>query len=313
MKVVFMGTPDFAVGTLEALIESEDHEVVLVVTQPDRDRGRGKGLSFSPVKEVAVKHNIPVFQPERIKRPENVEELRKYPADVFVVVAFGQILSKEILEMPKFGCVNVHASILPKYRGAAPIQWAVLNGDEKTGVTTMKMDEGLDTGDMIMVSEYVLSPDETAGSLFDRLSGIGAETLLKTLKAISDGSAVYTKQNHEEASKVSMISKDMGRIDFNRPAIEVERHVRGMNPWPSAFTSINGKSLKIWKAAVVSGSGEPGQIISTDKDSFTVATGKGALKVTEVQLEGKKRMEVKDFLRGYQLELGSRLGENDGY
>lgn len=230
MKVIFMGTPDFSVGTLEALIAA-GHEVVLAVTQPDKPKGRGNTLQYPPVKETALAHGIEVYQPKRIREPECVEYLRKYNADIFVVVAFGQILTKEILDMPKYGCINVHASLLPKYRGAAPIQWAVINGETVTGVTTMRMDEGIDTGDMILKEEVVLDEEETGGSLFDRLAETGAELCVKTLAAVEDGTAAYTPQNHEEATHTGMIKKQLGEIDWTKPAAELERLVRGLNPW----------------------------------------------------------------------------------
>ena len=314
MRVIFMGTPDFAVSTLKSLLQSK-HDVVLVVTQPDKPRGRGKQVSYSPVKEVALEHDIEVFQPQRIKSEESVEYLRKYNADVMGVVAFGQILSKEILDMPKYGCINVHGSLLPKYRGAAPIQWAVLNGDEISGVTTMKMDEGLDTGDIILKKELVLAKDETAGSLFERMMALGAEACMETLDQLAEGSATFTAQNHNEATKTRLISKEMGKIDFDRSAEEIERLVRGMNPWPSAFTSINGKTLKVWKCAVASieeledceeslRSAENGQIVLVTKQNVYVKTAEGIIRLDEVQLEGKRRMICEEFLRGYQIEAG---------
>lgn len=308
MKIIFMGTPDFSVGTLEALIEA-GHEILLAVTQPDKPKGRGKSMQFSPVKETALKHGIEVYQPSRIREPECVEYLRKYQPEVIVVVAFGQILSKEILEMPKYGCINVHASLLPKYRGAAPIQWAVLNGEAVSGVTTMRMDEGVDTGDIILKEEVVLDKEETGGSLFERLAGKGAALCVKTLSEIAAGRAVYTPQNHEAATHTTMIKKQQGSIDWSRPAAELERLVRGLNPWPSAYTSLNGKTLKIWKASVVEKETgkEPGTI-EADKKNIAVQTGRGMLRLEEVQLEGKKRMTTDAFLRGVILETGMILG-----
>lgn len=311
MKVVFMGTPDFSVGALEALIEA-GHEIVMVVTQEDKPRGRGKEISFTPVKEVALKHGINVFQPHKIKDTDAVEELRKVEADVFVVVAYGQILSKEILDMPKYGCVNVHASLLPKYRGAAPIQWAVIDGERVTGVTTMKMDVGLDTGDIIDVLTYELAEDETGGSLFDKLMVLGGELIVKTLKNLEDGTATFTKQDDEKSTYAKMLTKQLGNIDFNMPAVEIERLIRGLNPWPSAYTSLAGKTLKIWKAKVVEKNydGEPGQLVEVAKDEMIVKTGDLALSIIELQLEGKKRMYIEDFLRGAKVETGMKLGGN---
>lgn len=312
MRVIFMGTPDFSVGTLEALAEA-GHEIVLAVTQPDKPKGRGKSVQFPPVKEAALARGIEVYQPRRVREEACIEYLRKYEADIIVVVAFGQILPKEILEMPRYGCVNVHASLLPKYRGAAPIQWAVINGEKVTGVTTMRMDEGLDTGDMILKEEVALAPDETGGSLFDRLAQTGAELCLRTLEAIENGTAVYTPQNHEEATHTSMIKKQLGEIDWTKPAQEIERLIRGLNPWPSAYTHLNRKTLKVWKAETVEETAgeqmEPGSIAGVTKNSIFVRTGQGLLKLVEVQLEGKKRMTADAFLRGFTVEAGIRLGK----
>lgn len=309
MKVIFMGTPDFAVGTLEAIIEA-GHEVLLVVTQPDKPKGRSGALQFPPVKECAVKHGIEVFQPTKIRLEENVEVLRKYDADIFVVAAFGQILPKSILDMPKHGCINVHASLLPKYRGAAPIQWAVINGDPVTGVTIQQMDIGVDTGDIILTKEIAIAADETGGGLFDKLAVVGAEACIEALEQIENGTATRTPQNHEEATHVSMISKEFGNIDWNKSAVEIERLIRGLNPWPSAYTKLCGKTFKIWKAKVTESEAEavPGTVIHVDKGVMEVQTGKGVLSLLEVQLEGKKRMEIDAFLRGYQIEQGSFLG-----
>ena len=309
MKVVFMGTPDFAVGTLEAIIEA-GHEVVLVVTQPDKPKGRSGALQFPPVKECAVAHGIEVFQPTKIRLEENVEFLRKYEADIFVVAAFGQILPKSILDMPKYGCINVHASLLPKYRGAAPIQWAVINGDPVTGVTIQQMDIGVDTGDIIVAQELAISADETGGGLFDKLAVVGAEACLEALEQIANGTATRTPQNHEEATHVSMISKEFGLIDWNKSAVEIERLIRGLNPWPSAYTKLDGKTFKIWKASVKAENtdAKPGCVCKVAKSSLEVQTGDGVLSLEEVQLEGKKRMEADAFLRGYQVEEGTLLG-----
>lgn len=316
MRIIFMGTPDFSVGTLEALIGA-GHEIVLVVTQPDKPRGRGKAMQFPPVKEAALAHDLPVYQPKKVREPECVEYLRSFKPDMIVVVAFGQILPKEILDMPRYCCVNVHASLLPKYRGAAPIQWAVINGEPVTGVTTMRMDEGLDTGDMIMKTEIELDARETGGSLFDRLAEAGAALCVRTVEEIQKGTAVFTPQKHEEATHTTMIKKQMGAIDFSRPAVELERLIRGLNPWPSAYTKCGDKTLKIWKASVVSedtaeaaaAEGKaPGTVVRVQKACLLVQTGRGLLSLEEVQLEGKKRMDVASFLRGYPLEEGLQLG-----
>lgn len=309
MKIVFMGTPDFAVGTLEAIIEA-GHEVLLVVTQPDKPKGRSGALQYTPVKECALAHGIEVFQPTKIRLEENVAFLRKYEADIFVVAAFGQILPKSILDMPKYGCINVHASLLPKYRGAAPIQWAVINGDKVTGVTIQQMDIGVDTGDIIVTKELAISEEETGGGLFDKLAVVGAEACLEALEQIANGTATRIPQNHDEATHVSMISKEFGNIDWNKSAVEIERLIRGLNPWPSAYTKLDGKTFKIWKAKVVSEENEyaTGCIIRVGKGEMLVQTGNGVLSLLEVQLEGKKRMEVDAFLRGYQVEEGTFLG-----
>lgn len=309
MKIVFMGTPDFAASALEKLIEA-GHEILLVVTQPDKEKGRGKQIQKSDVKLCAEKYNLPVFQPVRIKTPENVEELKKYDADIFVVAAFGQILSKEILDMPKYGCINIHASLLPKYRGSAPIQWSVINGDEKTGVTIMQMDVGVDTGDMLAVREVVISQEETGGSLFDKLAVAGAELLVDTLPLIESGSITPVKQDENLATHAKMLSKEMGKIDFETSAVAIERLIRGCNPWPSAYTFYHGKQLKIWKAVpeATKTTAACGEIVEVDKNSICVACGEGSLRITELQLEGKKRMSTHDFLLGVKVAVGEKLG-----
>lgn len=308
MKVIFMGTPDFAVGTLEEIIAA-GHEVSLVVTQPDKPKGRGKEIQFTPVKEAALAHGLEVYQPKRIREPECVSYLEKFQPDIIVVAAFGQILTKEILDMPKYGCINVHASLLPKYRGAAPIQWSVINGDKVSGVTIQRMDVGIDTGDMIDKVEVELTPEETGGSLFDRLAEEGAKLCVRAMEKIEAGTAVYTKQNEEEATHTRMISKKMGKINWGMEALEIERLIRGLNPWPSAYTSLNGKTLKVWRAAVIEGGDgdKAGCIVKADGKSLWIQTGKGILSLEEVQLEGKKRMLTADFLRGYHVVEGEFL------
>lgn len=309
MRVIFMGTPDFSVGTLEALIRA-GHQVVLAVTQPDKPKGRGGKMQFPPVKETALEHGIPVFQPRKVREPENIEELRKYQADVIVVVAFGQILPREILELTPYGCINVHASLLPSYRGAAPIQWAVINGETVSGVTTMQMDEGLDTGDMLLKTEVPLEPEETGGSLHDKLAAAGASLCVRTLKALEEGTVTPKKQGESPTAYASMLKKEMGEIRWEDPAISIERLIRGLNPWPSAYTGWQDKTMKIWEAEILeedSGQ-EPGTVVRVDKDGFLVQTGKGLLKVTALQIPGKKRMEADAFLRGYSMEPGEKLG-----
>ena len=305
MKVIFMGTPDFSVGTLEALVEA-GHEVCLVVTQPDKPKGRGKEMQFTPVKEAAVKHGIEVYQPRKIREPECVEKLKQYNADIMVVVAFGQILPKEILEMTSYGCVNVHASLLPKYRGAAPIQWSIIDGEEVTGVTTMQMDEGLDTGDMLLKTEVPITKEETGESLHDKLAEAGAALCVETLAKLQEGSIVPEKQGESTTAYAKMLDKKLGNIDWSKSAVEIERLVRGLNSWPSAYTHWKQKVMKIWKAEVVTdnSSKEPGVVAKVEKDGFYVQTGDGLLKVLELQIPGKKRMDAGAFLRGYTLEPG---------
>ena len=310
MKVIFMGTPDFSVGTLEALIEA-GHEVALVVTQPDKPKGRGGKMQYTPVKEVAVAHNIPVYQPKRIREPECIEELRKYNADIMVVIAFGQILPKEILEMTPYGCVNVHASLLPSYRGAAPIQWAVINGEKVSGVTTMQMNEGLDTGDMSLKVEIPLDEKETGGSLHDKLAEAGARLCVETLDALKAGTVTPEKQGDSPTAYAKMLDKHMGKIDWKMSAKEIERLIRGLNPWPSAYTrwNENDKGMKIWEAEVAEGQTDKaaGTVVEVAKDGFFVQTGDGLLKITALQIPGKKRMDAAAFLRGYQMETGTVL------
>lgn len=310
MKVIFMGTPDFSVGTLEALVEA-GHEVVLAVTQPDKPKGRGKEMQFTPVKEAALRHDIPVFQPKKVRDPECMEELRKYHADIMVVIAFGQILPQEILDMTPYGCVNVHASLLPKYRGAAPIQWSIIDGEEVTGVTTMQMDAGLDTGDMLLKTEIKIEADETGGSLHDKLAEAGATLCVETLKALEEKTVTPEKQGETPTAYAKMLDKKLGNIDWTMDAVSIERLIRGLNPWPSAYTMWNGKVMKIWRGEVLEASGEqmPGTIVAVSKDNFTVQTGKCQLRILELQLQGKKRMDAAAFLRGYKLEEMMRLGE----
>ena len=304
MKVMFMGTPDFAGVILDKIIEA-GHEIPLVVTQPDRPKGRSGALCPSPVKEIAIRHKIPVFQPEKVKTPENIEVIVNTPCDVCVVAAFGQILPKEILDFPKYGCVNVHASLLPKYRGAAPIQWAILNGEEKTGVTIMQMGVGLDDGDILYVKELPIRDDHTGGLLFDELANLGAEALVEALEKIDELKPV--PQDEAKATKVGKIQKELGRLDFGKPAEEIVRYVKGLNPWPSAFTDFNGKLLKIWWAKVAENDECPeletkecGSVAKV-KDRLYFKAADKLVEVTELQLEGKKRMNVADFLRGVNI------------
>lgn len=309
MKIVYMGTPDFAVAPLEALIGA-GHQVMAVVTQPDKQKGRGKEVQMTPVKECALKHNIPVFQPVKIREKEAVDKLREYPADIFVIAAFGQILSEEILKIPPLGCVNIHASLLPAYRGAAPIQWAILNGEKETGVTIMQMEKGLDTGDMLLKRAIPIEPKETGESLHDKLMKIGAELIVEALPLMEAGKILPEKQEDSKSSYASRLNKEMGRIDWNKDAGELERLVRGLNSWPSAYTFYRGKTLKIWEADVREGQSgkQPGEITQVGKDFVDVSCGKDTLRIYSLQLEGKKRMAVKDFLLGYDMQQGMTLG-----
>ncbi|MBR6322387.1 MAG: methionyl-tRNA formyltransferase [Lachnospiraceae bacterium] len=329
MRVVFMGTPDFAVPTLEALIDSR-HEVAAVYTQPDREQGRGRKLVFSPVKECALRHGIPVRQPKGLKKPETVERLKSYNPDVIVVVAYGVILRPPVLESAPYGCLNVHASLLPKYRGAAPIQWAVLNGETESGVTIMQMDEGLDTGDILAAERMTLSADETGASLFDKLSVLGGPLLLKVLDDAEAGLLHPVKQGESPTMYARMLEKEDGKLDFTKDAATLERFVRGLNSWPGAYTFRDGKMLKIWKAEVAGeeyantltegesltadvsteiGKAAPGTVISVDKNTFTVACGSSALRILELQPAGKGRMDTGAYLRGNRMEAGEVLGE----
>ncbi len=316
MKIVFMGTPDFAAGALEALIDA-GHEITAVVTQPDKAKGRSKELQFPPVKECALRHAIPVFQPVKIKTPESVAELKKYEADIYVVAAFGQILSQEILDIPKYGCLNIHASLLPKYRGASPIQHVIIDGEEKTGVTIMQMDAGLDTGDMLYKKEVAIETQDTFETLHDKLMVLGGEAIVEALPLLEAGKLIPEKQNDAESCYASLIQKSMGAIDFAKDATTIDRLIRGMNPWPSAYTSYKGKQMKIWKALpipAVQCEAEykdmlAGTVIKVEKDSFTVATGEGALQILELQQEGKRRMNTHDFLLGVKVMAGDMLGQ----
>lgn len=310
MKIIYMGTPDFAVAPLEAIIKA-GHEVSAVVTQPDKQKGRGKEVQMTPVKQCALKHGIPILQPVKIREQETVEELKNYPADLFVVAAFGQLLSEEILSMPRFGCVNIHASLLPAYRGAAPIQWVILNGETRTGVTIQQMAKGLDTGDMLLKKTVEIDEKETGASLHDKLMLAGAELIVEVLPKIEKGELIPEKQDESKASYYGRLTKSMGLIDWNQDAVSIERLIRGLNSWPSAYTGYKGKTLKIWDGEVIPGKAKeaPGTVTQVSKDSFTVAAGEGSIRVTSLQLEGKRRVPAKDFLLGYEVVCGLHLGE----
>ena len=304
-----MGTPDFAVPCLQSLLDA-GHEVCAVFTQPDKPKGRGYAMTPPPVKVLAMEHDIPVYQPKTLRTPEAAQQIREMQPDCIVVVAYGKILPKEILEIPPYGCINVHASLLPKYRGAAPIQWAVLNGEKETGVTTMYMAEGLDTGDMLLKSHTEIGPEETAGELHDRLSKMGAELIVETLKEVEAGTVRRKPQGDAETSYASMLTKELGKIDWGRPAGELHNLVRGLSPWPVAETVYNKKRLKIHRAKVVPGfGGAPGEV-ARRKDCFVVACGGNtALELETVQYEGGKRMGGKEVLCGHRLDQGAVLGE----
>ena len=307
MKIIFMGTPDFAVGTLRSLAEA-GHEITLVVSQPDKPKGRGHAMVPTPVKVVAEELGIPVFQPVKIR--EAKDALEKTEADVCVVAAFGQIIPASILHMKKYGCINVHASLLPKYRGAAPIQWAVIDGEKESGVTIMQMDEGLDTGDMLAKAIVPLDEKETGGSLFDKLSEAGGRLCVETLAKLEKGEITPEKQGESPTAYASMLDKKMGNIDWNKSAVVIERLVRGLNPWPSAYTHLDGKTLKIWACDVLPQSaskGESGEILEVTKDAIHVQTGDGILVLREIQLAGKARMDAGAFLRGYKVVPGTVL------
>ena len=310
LKIIFMGTPDFAVPSLKALIEK--HNVIGVVTQPDKPRGRGKKLMFSPVKEVALKAGIPVFQPENLKNDESIDEIENLGADIIVVVAYGQILPKRVLDMTRFGCINVHGSLLPKYRGAAPIQRAIIDGETVTGITIMYMAEGLDTGDMIIKREIVIDKDETYGSLHDKMAPIGAEALLEALVLIENGEAKPEKQDDSLSSYAKKIDKSLGEIDWNHNSKEILNIIRGLNPILGAYTLLNGEVFKIWSAEEYSANdGEAGTIIEIlNKKGFVVKTKDSAVLIKEVQSKGGKKMSCADYMRGHTIEKGMVLGVN---
>ncbi len=306
MRVVFMGTPDFAVPSLQKLLDA-GFEVCAVYTQPDKPKGRGHKLQAPPVKELALQHEIPVFQPTSLRKEEVQQELQSFQPDVIVVVAYGKILPKAVLDLPRLGCINVHGSLLPKYRGAAPIQWTVINGDGTGGVTTMFMGEGLDTGDMLLKAETPVGAEETAGQLFDRLKDLGADLLLETLEKLEQGTLTPIPQNEEDATHAPMLSKELSVIDWSKPARELHNLIRGLNPWPSAYSYLDGKKLKIHASRVVEGSGEAGKAFTKD-GNLLVYCGEDALELTEIQTENGKRMDGKSYLLGHPLNKDSRFG-----
>ena len=307
MRIVFMGTPDFAVPSLQALIDA-GHEVCAVYTQPDKPQGRKQILTAPPVKELALQHHIPVYQPATLKNEEEQEKLRALAPEVIIVVAYGKLLPKAVLDIPPRGCINVHGSLLPRWRGAAPIQWSVIAGDQKAGVTTMQMAEGLDTGDMLLTYETEIGARETAGELFDRLAQAGAELLVCTLVELD--SITPRPQDDSQSCYAHMLDKQMAVIDWAKSAREIDCLIRGLSPWPVALTTLDGARLKIYAAEPVPGTGRPGEVLVSDpKKGLTVACGAGALALHEVQLVGGKRMKSADFLRGHAIQTGTILGE----
>ena len=305
MNVVFMGTPDFAVPSLKAI--AQRHNVLAVFTQPDKPVGRKMVLTPPDVKVCAEELLIPVYQPEKLREGDNDKLIRELNPDVIVVVAYGQILPESILNIPRYGCINVHGSLLPKYRGAAPIQWSVLNGDEVTGVTTMYMEKGLDTGDILLTEEYKIGINETAGEVFDNLASLGGELILKTLDYAEKGMLKPVKQDDSLSSYAKMLDKSMCKIDFSKTNKEVHNKVRGLCPWPVASTMLNGKVLKIFETRLADGNGNPGEVICTNP--LTVACGEGAVVVNSVQLQGKKRMDSNAFLQGHKINMGTIIGD----
>lgn len=307
MRIVFMGTPDFAVPSLQALIDA-GHDVCAVYTQPDKPQGRKQILTAPPVKTLALEHDIPVFQPNTLKNEDEQARLRELAPEVIIVVAYGKLLPKAVLDIPPHGCINVHGSLLPRWRGAAPIQWAVIAGDEMAGVTTMQMAEGLDTGDMLLTYETKVGEKETAGELFDRLAQSGAELLTETLVKLND--ITPRPQDDAQSCYAHMLDKQMAVIDWSKSAHEIDCLIRGLNPWPIALTTLSGERLKVFAAEKAAGNGEPGAVLEADpKKGLTVACGEGALKLTEIQLVGGKRMKATDFLRGHAIEVGTKLGD----
>lgn len=305
MRIVFMGTPDFAVPSLQALIDA-GHDVCAVYTQPDKPQGRKQILTAPPVKTLALEHDIPVFQPNTLKNEDEQARLRELAPEVIIVVAYGKLLPKAVLDIPQHGCINVHGSLLPRWRGAAPIQWAVIAGDEMAGVTTMQMAEGLDTGDMLLTYETKVGEKETAGELFDRLAQSGAELLTQTLVKLDE--ITPRPQDDAQSCYAHMLDKQIAVIDWSKSAHEIDCLIRGLNPWPIALTTLSGERLKVFAAEKAAGNGEAGTVLEADpKKGLTVACGEGALKLTEIQLVGGKRMKVNDFLRGHAIEVGTKL------
>jgi len=306
MRLIFMGTPAFAVPTLERIMDA-GHEVLAVVTQPDRPRGRGQNAAPPPVKESAGRLGLPVYQPERVRRPETVEYLRALGAQAMVVVGYGQIIPQAVIDLAPLGIINVHASLLPKYRGAGPIQWAIVNGETRTGVTTMRIDAGLDTGDMLLKAETEIGPEENAIELGSRLATVGADLLVRTLEGLQRGTVVPRKQDPAEATYAPLLKKEDGAIGWSQPAQSIHNRVRGLQPWPGAYTRFRGHALHIWRSRVHESSGVPGRFAG--RKPPVVGCGIGSLELLEVQLEGRKRMPAADFFHGQRLNENDSLGE----
>ncbi len=311
MKIVFMGTPDFAVPSLEMLV-NEGYEVVAAVTQPDKPKGRGNKLTAPPVKEFALLHGINVLQPEKIKTPEFIEQIRALNPDLLITAAYGKILSKDLLEVPTKGCINVHGSLLPAYRGAAPINWAVINGEKKTGITTMFTDVGLDTGDMLLKKELEINPDMTVGELHDKMAVLGAEVLKETLIELKKGTLKRIPQQDSESTYAPMMNKELGLIDWNKTAQQVHNLVRGTDPWPGAYTFLNGNRMRVWKTSLTNEKSDShyiGQIIEVSDDGILVKCSDEYILIREIQFDSSKRMNVRDYIRGHQIDAGEILGK----
>jgi len=307
-----MGTPEFAVPSLEMLV-NEGYEVIAVVTQPDKPKGRGNKMAAPPVKEFALKHQIEVLQPDKIKTPEFIDQIKALKPDLLITAAYGKILSRELLEVPVHGCINVHGSLLPAYRGAAPINWAVINGEKKTGITTMYTDVGLDTGDMLLKKELEIGPDMTAGELHDKMAVLGAEVLKETLTALKNGTLQRIPQDDSQSSYAPMMNKELGQIDWSKNAEEIHNLVRGTNPWPGAYTFLNGNRMRVWKTSLVHGKSDAetanGKILKVDDEGILVKCKDGHLLIKEVQFDSSKRMSVGDYIRGHELHAGETLGK----
>ena len=306
LRIVFMGTPQFACPTLQMLIERGEN-IVAAVTQPDRPKGRGQQLQQPPVKELALRHGIPVIQPVKVRAAEAVEEIRNLDPELIIVVAFGQILPKALLDIPRFGCINIHASLLPRYRGAAPLNWCIINGETETGITTMMMDVGLDTGDMLLKRTTAITPEDDAASLHDRLSALGAETMAETLDLLREGRLSPEKQDDSLSCYAPLLKKELGEINWNSTTASIMNLVRGVTPWPGAATKIAGRVVKIHKVSAGFGSGTPGEILQAGKEGIETATADGSIIIEELQLEGKKRLKAAEFLAGCRLEPGNFL------